>query len=142
MILDPRCLLYVEDEPDDVLFMQIAFQRVGAAAQLQSVFDGVQALDYLRGKSPFDDRGRYPFPSAVLLDLDLPLLSGFEVLEWIRGEPSCCHLPVVVFSSSGHPSDRQRAESLGADDYWLKPSSGTQFELMAKQLQVRWLARS
>lgn len=132
-------VLYVEDEPDDVLFMHVAFRRAGVQAPLHCVSDGRQAVNYLLGDAPYDDRARHPFPCVVLLDLNLPLVSGFEVLRWIRHESDCRDLPVVVFSSSGRSEDRRRAEELCASDYWLKPASGLQFEVAARQLHERWL---
>lgn len=118
-------VLYVEDEADDVLFMRRAFRKCGWT--LQAVEDGRQAIDYLSGAAPYDDRERHPLPSLVLLDLNLPRVSGFEVLQWIRSREDLRGIPVVVFSSSGRPEDRSRAASLGADDYLLKPSSGALF---------------
>lgn len=132
-------VLYVEDEPDDVLFMHVAFRRARVPVPLHCVSDGQQAVNYLRGDPPYDDRVRHPLPSVVLLDLNLPLLSGFEVLHWIRHESPCRDIPVVVFSSSGRSEDRHRAEELSASDYWLKPASGTQFEAAARELHERWL---
>ncbi|MBI2512735.1 MAG: response regulator [Opitutae bacterium] len=132
-------VLYVEDEPDDVLFMHVAFRRAGVTAPLHCVSDGQQAVNYLRGAPPYDDRVRHPLPSVVLLDLNLPLLSGFDVLHWIRHQSPCRDIPVVVFSSSGRAEDRRRAEDLRASDYWLKPSSGTEFEATARELHERWL---
>lgn len=134
-----RTVLYVEDEADDVLFMRVAFQRLGAAVDLRSVEDGGRAMAYLGGESPFADRTQYPQPDVLLLDLNLPLHSGFEVLQWLRDQPALAQLPVVIFSSSGRPEDRARAQELGASDYLLKPSSGLDFVQVAKHLQDIWL---
>lgn len=132
-------VLYVEDEPDDVLFMHVAFRRAGLRAPLHCVSDGQQAVNYLRGDPPYDDRVLHPFPRVVLLDLNLPLLSGFEVLRWIRREAKLRELPVVVFSSSGRADDRRRALELNATEYIQKPASGAQFEDVARRLQENWL---
>lgn len=137
--LPPAVVLYVEDEADDVLFMQAAFRRIGLQAPLHAVTDGQQAIAYLAGEGAYADRGAHPLPALVLLDLNLPLQSGFEVLRWIRGEPRFASLPVVVFSSSGRPEDRQRAAELGASDYALKPSSGMQFSEVVEQVRAAWL---
>lgn len=131
-------VLYVEDEQDDVLFMQAAFRRVGVAAPLHAVMDGQQAISYLAGEGEFGDRQRHPLPALVLLDLNLPLQNGFEVLAWIRGQPQFSRLPVIVFSSSGRPEDRRRATELGATDYALKPASGMQFGEVVRALKDIW----
>jgi CheY-like chemotaxis protein len=132
-------VLYVEDEIDDVFFMRQAFKRAGLVEQFQSVDDGRKAIAYLDGRTPYDDRERAPLPSLVLLDLNLPGYSGFEVLQWLRQQPQYRDLTVVTFSSSGRDEDRERARKLGATDYLLKPSSGLQFVEIVNALKQRWL---
>ncbi|MET0263946.1 MAG: response regulator [Rariglobus sp.] len=134
-------VLYVEDEEDDVFFMRNAFKKLGVHDRFHSVEDGGRAISYLAGEEPYADRTRHPLPTFVLLDLNLPIRSGFEVLEWLRGQPQFQQLPVVIFSSSGRLEDRQRAEKLGATEYLLKPTSGSQFLDMARQLSETWLAQ-
>lgn len=134
-------VLYVEDEENDVFFMRHAFQKAGIEHGLASVADGPDALAYLSGKDPYHDRGQFPVPSLILLDLNLPLISGFEVLQWIRDQPQFRKTPVVVFSSSGRPEDRHKAEELGANNYLLKPASGIQFIDVARELKESWLAQ-
>lgn len=135
-------VLYVEDEENDVLFMRLAFERLGTSVDLQAVEDGSRAMAYLAGKEPYADRQRHPAPSVLLLDLNLPLHSGFEVLQWLREEQAFANLPVVIFSSSGRPEDRARAQQLGASEYVLKPPSGLDFIDVARRVQEQWLTRS
>lgn len=132
-------VLYVEDEENDVIFMRYAFKQAGIMHDLESVMDGQHALSYLSGKTPYNDRAQYPVPSLILLDINLPLISGFEVLNWIRAQAELRQIPVVVFSSSGRPEDREKAEQLGANHYILKPASGMQFVDIAKDLKTTWL---
>lgn len=134
-------VLYVEDEADDVFFMRNAFRRLGLEAAFHAVEDGDRAISYLEGRPPYGDRERHPVPHMVLLDVNLPIRSGFEVLEWLRSRSEFERTPVVIFSSSGRQEDRTRAEQLGATDYLLKPSSGAQFFAVAQQVAERWLAR-
>jgi len=139
MMRTPPTVLYVEDEADDVYFMRAAFEREGISVRFHSAPDGAQAIAYLAGDAPYDDRTRHPLPTMMLLDLNLPVHSGFEVLEWLRGRKEFRSLPVVVFSSSGREEDRERARDLGATDYVLKPSSGMQFSGVVRELRDRWL---
>lgn len=132
----PPALLYVEDEENDVFFMRRAIERAGVVVDFQSVCDGDKAVAYLAGESPYAGRR---LPRLVLLDLNLPLRSGFEVLEWLRGRPELSDIHVVVFSSSGRPEDRERARLLSADDYILKPTSGSAKMDIARELWRRWL---
>jgi CheY-like chemotaxis protein len=133
---DSPVMLYVEDEESDVYFMRRAFRRSGVGWQLHTVCDGREAVAYLLGHGKYSDRKLYPKPDILLLDLNLPLVSGFEVLTALRAEPEYVNLPVVVFSSSGRPEDRHRASELGANGYILKPSSGSDFHLTVDELST------
>jgi CheY-like chemotaxis protein len=120
-----RAVLLVEDEPADVLFMRRAWKQVGLEAPLAVVDDGEKAMAYLTGSGPYADRAKYPFPSLVLLDLKIPLLSGLEVLDRIRKDPGLNQLPVTVLTSSEEPGDVSRARALGVTDYIVKPTAYT-----------------
>ena len=135
-------VLYVEDEADDVFFMRLAFEKEGFTNHLRSVGDGGDAIAYLSGTACYSNRTEYPFPQLILLDLNLPVRSGFEVLEWIRSHAATRDLPVVVFSSSGHKADRERADQLGANAYFLKPSSGLDFQETVQRLKREWLTNA
>jgi CheY-like chemotaxis protein len=132
---EKMAVLYVEDEPDDVFFMSLAFRRESVQAEFKTVEDGRRAIAYLAGEEAYADRETFPLPRLVLLDLNLPVPSGFEVLQWIRQQEQFRELPVIVFSSSGRPEDRERACRNGATDYFLKPSSGLQFADTVRKLQ-------
>ena len=116
-----HALLLVEDNPDDVFIMTRALKKAGLDLPVFIASDGKEALDYLRGTGPFADRARYPLPSLVLLDLKLPYLNGFEVLEWIRDHPLFHDLQVIVLTSSGEDRDQRRAQELGVSAYLIKP---------------------
>jgi DNA-binding response OmpR family regulator len=119
--------------------MEMAFQRAGMGEALRTVVDGCEAMNYLGGKGVYADRGQHPVPAVVLLDLNLPLVSGFEVLKWIRGRPELAVLPVVIFSSSTKPEDRVKSRELGANDFIEKPGSGMKFGEVAERLREKWL---
>lgn len=129
-------VLYVEDEEYDVLFMRRAFAKAGIVQELHVVDDGQKAIDYLQHLRSNPES----VPSLVLLDLNLPLISGFDVLRWIREQQTFKTMPSVIFSSSARPEDRARATLLGADDYIQKPASALDFLGVAQLLQARWLA--
>lgn len=129
--------MYVEDECSDVLLLRLAFKREGLAKNLKVVSDGQQAIDYLSGKPPYQERAEHPLPALVLLDLHLPQVDGFEVLQWIRRQPELKTMRVVIFSSSDLASDRERAMRLGANEYLLKPLGGA-FGEVAQYLK-NWL---
>ncbi len=115
-------VLLVEDNEDDVFLMRQAFRKAGIPGRLGAVEDGAEALAYLRGEGAFADRIRHPWPDVVLLDLNMPRMNGFEVLESVRAVPAWDHLAVYVFSASNLPADVRRARALRANGYVLKPN--------------------
>ena len=113
-------ILYVEDETTDVFFLRLAFERAGFPDILTNVVDGAEAIDYLAGTGRFADRQKHPQPDLVLLDLNLPKKSGFEVLQWARQQPELASLPIIIYTSSQAEVDRDTALKLGATDYTIK----------------------
>ena len=113
--------LLVEDNEDDVFFMERAFQQAGVHNPLHVVRNGEEAIEYLSGQNDFSDRERYPLPDLIFLDLKMPGVNGFEVLKWMSEQS--LKLPVAVLTSSPEEIDRQRAFDLGAECYLLKPPS-------------------
>ncbi len=82
--------------------------------------DGIQAIDYLDGTSACSNRTEHPLPRLVLLDLKLPRSSGFEVLAWLRQQPSFATLPVIIYTSSTSDANHDNARQLGATYYVVK----------------------
>jgi CheY-like chemotaxis protein len=132
-------ILIAEDLPDDVVLLKHAFAKAGVSAPLHFVTDGQEAVEYLNGDSPFDDRVRYPLPGLVLLDLNMPRLNGFDVLKWVRAQAGLCRVPIVVFTSSEQPGDVNRAYELGANSYLVKPPALTDLQRIARHLGDYWL---
>src|SRR5260221_8898276 len=95
-------VLHADDDPNDLLPVKHACRAANLPFSLESVSDGGVAIAYLSGQTNYGDRARYPFPALVLLDLKMPRRTGFEVLEWIRGQPNLKRLPVIILTSSRH----------------------------------------
>jgi CheY-like chemotaxis protein len=132
-------LLHVEDDPNDVLLLQRAFKKANLAINIHAVNDGDRAVAYLGGAEAFADREKFPLPSLILLDLKMPRKSGLEVLAWIRGQEKLRRLLVVIFTSSKHDEDINRAYDLGANSYLVKPVGFDMLVEMAKLLHQYWL---
>lgn len=131
-------ILLVEDNEDDVALALRAFRKHAPDREIRIAGDGVQALDFLLGAG-----GEPPapaLPQVVLLDLKLPRLDGFQVLERIRRSPRTSHLPVVMLTSSAEHVDIQRSYALGANSYVRKPVSFAEFLDIARQLASYWLS--
>lgn len=133
------CILQVEDEENDVLLLQDAFQKAGIEIPLLVVKDGQQAIDYLAGTGIYADRSKHPLPALVLLDLELPLVSGFEVLQWLQGQPNHKGLVIIVFTSSEDPADVDSAYRLGAKSFVVKPVAVEERVEFARLLKAWWL---
>ena len=136
-----KTILQVEDDPNDVFFLKKAMTKVGMANPIQVATDGQQAIDYLRGAGRFADRGKFPFPSLVLLDVKLPYVMGLEVLKWIRQQRRTS-LPVVMLSASAQEADIVAAYRLGANAFLCKPSEASKFEEMVKSIKDFWLTHN
>src|SRR5579859_3058779 len=106
-------ILAAEDEETDRLLLLIALQQAGLTNPLTFVCDGQEAIQYLAGDAPYTNRAIHPLPGLLLLDLKMPRLTGFDVLEWLACRPELAYLPVVVLSSSSLQTDLDRARQLG-----------------------------
>ena len=136
---DVTTVLLAEDDPDDILITQIAFKKARLANPLQVVRDGEQAISYLKGEGRFADRMVYPVPLLLLLDLNMPKVSGFEVLEWMQGHPESERVPVAVLTSSDHDPYAERAFELGAESYLVKPPNAQDLLALVQRLHAHWL---
>ncbi len=113
-------ILIVEDCADDLELLRIAMKNMLLLWQLRFVEDGEAAIGYLTGAERFADRNANPFPELVLLDIRLPKVDGFQVLEWIRTMPECNSLKVFVWTGSEHPNYPDQAKQLGALGFFMK----------------------
>ena len=137
-MLNNQFILLVEDDANDVLLIQRAFQKAGFHQGLKTVSDGNQAIEYLSGEGCYADRERFPMPFLLLLDLRLPGTDGFEVLRWVRAAPELKRLLVVVLTSSNLQSDVDRAYELGANSYLVKPVEFQEMVNLVQRFEVYW----
>jgi CheY-like chemotaxis protein len=137
-MLNGELILLVEDDANDVLLLQRAFQKAGLRDTLRVVRDGEQAIQYLSGQGPYANRERHPLPFLVLLDLKMPGLDGFEVLQWARAEPDLKRLLIVVLTSSHLQSDVDRAYELGANSYLVKPVEFSEMVNLIQRFEAYW----
>jgi CheY-like chemotaxis protein len=133
-------ILLVEDDADDVALMRRAVRKAKIANDLVTVENGDQAVAYLAGDPPYEDRDRHPVPVLVLLDLKLPRRSGLEVLEWIRSQPAPLNrLRVVILTSSKESRDINRAHELGVNSYLVKPPTFDELLELVRTLDLYWM---
>src|SRR5687768_10494866 len=92
-------VLIAEDDDNDVRLLRRAFQRFAFRGALQFVADGEQAIAYLAGDDRFARRDEFPMPDFFLVDLKMPRMDGFEVLEWLQGRPDFAQLRTIVLTT-------------------------------------------
>ncbi|MEO0373310.1 MAG: response regulator [Cyanobacteria bacterium P01_A01_bin.17] len=129
-------VLLVEDDPGDAELTRIGLARTGASLDLNVVGNGQDALSYLRNEGQYANVQR---PNLILLDLNLPGLSGKEVLQTVKQEKNFKSIPVVVLTTSDADEDILGTYALGANCYVRKPSDLDQFMQMVEQVQHFWL---
>jgi CheY-like chemotaxis protein len=134
----PPRILVVEDDPDDALFLKRAFAKAGVSGFHGVLPDGQEAIAYLSGEGKYGDRKVFPLPSHLLLDLKLPKVSGFEVLRWLRSSGGLKELPVAILSSSGESADRENAQALGIDAYFIKPTRSEDLLRLVQEIARLW----
>jgi CheY-like chemotaxis protein len=127
-------ILHVEDNPDDVMLMNLAFSRAGIAARLHVVNDGDEAITALENGALNGGP-----PVCVLLDVKLPRVSGLEVLAWIREQPHLRRLPVILLTSSSQTADINRAYDLGANSFLVKPPDLDSLTQLVKTVAHYWV---
>ena len=129
-------VLVVEDNPDDEALTRRAFRRNVVAAEVVVKADGPSALDWLREVCA---RPGETLPAFVLLDINLPIMSGHEVLRVIRADDRLRSLPVVMFSSSNEEADLRASYVEGASSYVRKPLDFDAFMSTVGQVGSYWL---
>ncbi len=123
-------ILLVDDSDDDIFLVREAFKESGVAHRLDAISDGEAALSFLR-----EDGNR---PDVVLLDINMPRFSGFDVLEWVQSDPSLRDIPIVMLTTSEQPEDVRRATEGGARDYFRKPVEFSGLRELACSVLDRW----
>ena len=128
-------ILLVEDNPGDVRLTQEIFKNSELVKHIHVVYDGEEALNYLRGKAPY---ASHKEPHLILLDLNLPRKDGLELLSIIKNDPDLKHIPVIVLTSSDSGTDINKAYQLFANAYITKPVDFEQYSYIVKYIEKFW----
>lgn len=132
-------ILLVEDDANDQFLIKAAFRKIGVTDPIQTVNNGEEALAYLCGEGEFADRSKYQYPTFILMDLKMPKMDGFAVLEHLKENPQWAIIPTVVFSASSDLDDIKQAYALGASSYHIKPDSPEDMRKQLKMLYDYWM---
>jgi CheY-like chemotaxis protein len=116
-----QTILLVDDSENDVELMRLAFQRAQFNNPMHAVYNGEEAIAYLKGEGAYSDRKRHPLPAVILLDLNMPMRSGFDVLAWLSTRPTLKRIPVIILTASTRAEEVKQAFDLGAHSFLVKP---------------------
>jgi len=129
-------ILLAEDNLDDILIIKRVWKKRKIKNRLFIVRDGEEAIDFLFKKKNYKNA---PKPSLMLLDLKMPKMDGFEVLQKVREDDSLKNMPIIVLTTSNREKDVNRAYKLGCNSYIIKPVSFDNFIKAIMQIQSYWL---
>lgn len=135
-------ILVIDDDPADQFLVQEAMKVANLNYNLRLVSDGDEALDYLFGRGRYRDRFRAPRPDLILLDLNMPRLSGRQVARAIKGNPQLRKIPIVVLTTSGQEEDVEELYGIGVNSYMQKPANFDEFTAALRDLSNYWLERA
>lgn len=136
---EPFIILLIEDEDAHVGLIKRAFEKARVVNNIVVVSDGEEALDYLFRRGRYIDPVLSPSPGLIILDLKLPKVDGFEVLQSIKEDPTLQVIPVVVLTTSEYIADVQRAYEYGANSYVTKPIEFNDFQAKVSDLGLYWI---
>ena len=128
-------ILVAEDDRHDVMLLKRALAKAEVGLPVRFVWDGEEAVNYLQGQPPYNDRRVCPLPSVVVLDLTMPRMGGFDVLEWIRARRELDKLAVVMWSGTASAADTAKAYHLGADVCFVKQTDPEGIKCVAEQIK-------
>ncbi|MGQ4809547.1 Response regulator rcp1 [Candidatus Entotheonellaceae bacterium PAL068K] len=132
-------VLLVEDNPRDVRLTRRAFGQAGLAHDLRVVRDGDEVLTYLHREGAYKDPQVSPRPDVILLDLNLPRMSGHDVIRSLKQDQRFQQIPIIVLTTSGRPDDIRLAYEAGSNAYLLKPVEFIRFTEVMGHLGKFWL---
>jgi len=132
-------LLVVEDASDHAALIRVAARRAFPGLDVRVAGDGREGIAYLESTPPFQDRRSHPFPDLVILDLIMPDIDGFGVLEHVKSRRWRQPVPIVVLTASPDPDARRRSLELGADAYFQKPEGLDALGEVVGEIVSTWL---
>jgi len=135
---NPAVILLVEDNPADQELIRRAVEKVTIRKELRIVGDGEEALDYLFRRGKYQAPANSPRPDLLLLDLNLPRVNGYQVLEEIRADSKLRPMPVLVLTTSRQEKDIIRSYELGCNSYITKPTGLDQLTGLVQAIEKYW----
>jgi CheY-like chemotaxis protein len=134
----PLVILLAEDSDADAKIALRAFNAASRPSVIHAVRDGQEALDYLYGRGMYSDRTEYAKPDLLLLDLNMPRVDGFAVIDALKKDPAMREVPIVIMTTSRNAGDVLRAYQAGAASYIPKPADYAEFVSSVDRFCAYW----
>jgi CheY-like chemotaxis protein len=135
----PFRILFVEDNLGDAVLLLKYMRGLGIPNRVTVLRDGLEVLDYLKRRGPYSNSDKIKRPDLIVLDLNLPLMDGREVLRAIKGDPEFCRIPILVFTGSFFERDMRECLAAQADHFMIKPADLDQYEAFIRYLEFAWM---
>ncbi len=135
----PAVILVAEDDLGDQILIREALESSGIGKRIFMVSDGEEAIEYLCQSGRFAGSERAPRPDLILVDLNMPRLSGKEVLARVKSDEGLRTIPVVAFTTSPRDDDIAQCYALGANSYVQKPTAFEEFQSVLRVMERYWL---
>jgi len=132
-------LLIVENDEDDRFLIHRALTAIGFDRPVQMITTAAEAIAYIEGRGRYSNRSAFPYPSLIMIDLEMPVADGFVVLEYLRSHPESAIIPTVVFSGSVEPYDVKKSYLYGASAYHEKPHDFHELQALLRSLLDYWM---
>lgn len=135
----PIVILVAEDDADDRMLLQDAFDESRLSNELRFVEDGEQLIAYLRREGKYADLRHFPFPGLILLDLNMPKLDGRDALKIIKADSALQRIPIIALTTSSAEEDIVRTYGLGVSSFICKPVTFDRLVEVVKALSAYWI---
>ncbi|GAA0525844.1 response regulator [Chitinophaga japonensis] len=133
-----KCILVADDDADDRELIKVAFEENKADLDMCFVENGEDLLQYLYRRGKYRDEVKYPFPSLILLDLNMPKKDGREALREIKEDNRLKSVPIVILTTSTAAKDISKCYELGVNSYMIKPTNFADLVQFAGMLHTYW----
>jgi CheY-like chemotaxis protein len=134
----PKLILLVEDSADDALLFKLALNQAGAINPVITLSTSEDAIAYIKGEIPFDDRAAHPLPSVICIDLKLNGRDGLHLLEWLKHSIDCTTTLLIVLSGHHELKEVRAAYALGTDSFLSKPIHPKDVENLVRAYPEFW----
>ncbi|RKX19136.1 MAG: response regulator [Candidatus Zixiibacteriota bacterium] len=142
MLAKPAFIMLVEDNVDHAELTIEILKKNHVVNKVVQFMDAESAYDYLYNENEYKDKEKYPYPDVILLDVKLPGMDGFELLQTIKNKPETKRIPVIMLTTSKRDEEIVKGYDIGANSYIVKPVNFNEFKSKIEDLQLYWFITS